>query len=192
MWATVEIVFIVLGLLLAFLGNQFSLPLLLDAGIVCFGLAMIAAGWQAILTQNMVLRSRRGGYRGTYTGIPAIFQGMQLNFAGLFLIGIALMTHISNGREIFLQTVRRPGLLLVLLGGLCLLQAAIRLWGVWEPRQSSGAMELVELFAARLLPGLILAAIGLILSLLGVFEAVAPARFDELGGGWLEQLYGLD
>jgi hypothetical protein len=192
MWATLQIVFVLLGIVLAFVGNQFAQPILLHAGIGFFGLAMMAMGWQGILTQHMVLRSRRGGYRGTFTGVPAIFQGVQFNFLGLFFIGVAFMMSFDSGEQIAQQIARRPGLLLVLVGGLCLLQAGIRLLSSQEARQTAGAMAFLDLFVARLLPGIILLVVGLVLSLLGLFEALAPSRFDELGGRLLEQFYGLN
>lgn len=191
MWKTIEIVFIVLGLLFAFVGYQFSIPILLHAGIGCFGLAMIAMGWQAILTRHMVLRGRRRGPRQTYTGVAAIFQGIQVNFLGLFLIGIALMMYFNNDQQIALQIARRPGLALVVLGGICLMQAMIAFSGSEESRRGSQGLMVMNLLFARLLPGLILVVVGVALSLLGLFEAVAPERFDELGGQLLEEVYGV-
>jgi hypothetical protein len=117
-----------LGLLLVFGGDRLSLPVLTHAGIACLGLAMIATGWQAILTQRLVVRGRGGRYAEAYSGVPAIFQGIQFNFLGLFLIGVALVTYFSNWQEVFQQMVRRPGLPLVLLGGLAVLQAIICSW----------------------------------------------------------------
>lgn len=193
MWSTFQIVqtiFLALGLLLAFGANQFSIPILLYAGVGCFGLAAMVIGWEAILTRHMVLHRRRGRYRETYTGIPAIFQGVQFNFIGLFLIGIAFMMYFNNGREIFLQIVRRPGLFLVLLGGLSLLQAII-FWESREPEESSRRMRILVFVFARLYPALIWLVMGLVLSALGVIDALAPVRFDEMGGGFLEELYGL-
>ena len=190
MWKTMEIVLIALGLLLAFLGNQFSIPILFYASVSCFGLAMMAVGWQAILTQHMVL-GRRRGYRETYTGIPAIYQGVQFNFIGLFLIGVAFMAYFNYGQEIFLQMVRRPGLPLVLLGGLSIMQSLIAFSGPQEARQGAQWVVIANLLFSRLLPGFILMVIGVGLSFLGLFEAAAPEKFDELGGGFLEELYGL-
>ncbi len=146
MWATLQLVFVLLGIVLAFVGNQMAQPMFLHAGIGCFGLAMMATGWQGILTQHMVMRRRRS-YRRTFTGVPAIFQGIQFNILGLFLIVLAFMMYFNNGEEISRQIARRPGLLLVLLGGLCLLQAAITLWGAQETRQGSGAIGVMNLFA---------------------------------------------
>jgi hypothetical protein len=187
----IETVLIVLGLVFTFVGYQFSIPVLLPAGVGCFGLAMIAIGWQAIITRHMVLRRRRRGSRQTYTGVSAIFQGVQFNFIGLFLIGIAFMMYFNNGQEIALQIARRPGLPLVVLGGICLMQAMITFSGPEEFKHGSQGLVVMNLLVARLLPGLILVIVGVGLSLLGLFEAVAPERFDELGGRLLEEVYGV-
>jgi hypothetical protein len=187
---TIEIILIILGLLFAFVGYQFSIPLLLQAGIGCFGLAMIVTGWQAILTRHMVLRRRRRGTRQTYTGAAAIFQGIQFNFLGLFLVGMALMMYFNNDQQIALQIARRPGLPLVVFGGVCLMQAMITFSGPEEYKQGSQGWVVMNLLVARLLPGLILVIVGVALSLLGLFETVAPERFDELGGRLLEEVYG--
>lgn len=191
MLKTIEIILIVLGLLFAFVGYQFSIPILLPAGLGCFGLAMVVIGWQAIITRHMVLRGRRRGPRQTYTGVAAVFQGIQFNFMGLFLIGIAFMMYFNNSQEIALQIARRPGLLLVVFGGICLLQAMITFSGPEEHKQGSQGFVVINLFISRLLPGLILVIVGVTLSLLGLFETVAPERFDELGGRLLEEVYGL-
>ena len=191
MLKTIELILIILGLLVAFIGYQFSIPVLLHAGIGCFGLAMIVIGWQAILTRHMILRGRRRGPRQTYTGVAAIFQGIQFNFIGLFLIGMAFMMYFNNSQEIALQIARRPGLPLVVLGGICLMQAMITFSGPEEYKQGSQGFVVMNLLVARLLPGLILVVLGVGFSLLGLFEAVAPARFDELGGQLLEEVYGV-
>ena len=191
MLKTIEIILIVLGLLLAFIGYQFSIPVLLHAGIGCFGLAMMVIGWQAILTRHMIRRGRRRGPRQTYTGVAAIFQGIQFNFVGLFLIGMAFMMYFNNSQEIALQIARRPGLPLVVLGGICLMQAMITFSGPEEYKRGSEGLVVMNLLIARLLPGLILVILGVGFSLLGLFEAVAPERFDELGGRLLESVYGV-
>lgn len=188
---TIEIILIALALLFAFIGYQFSIPILLHAGVGCFGLAMIVIGWQAIFTRHMVLRGRRRGPRQTYTGVPAIFQGIQFNFIGLFLIGMAFMMYFNNSQEITLQIARRPGLPLVVLGGICLMQAMITFSGPEEYKQGSQGLVVVNLLIARLLPGLILVIVGVGLSLVGLFEIVSPERFDELGGQFLEEVYGM-
>lgn len=187
MWFALQIVFLALGLLLVFGSNQLGRPILMQAGIAFLGLAMIVMGSEAVITRRLILR-RRGGYRVGYTGVPAMFQGIQYIFIGLFLIGIAFIMYFNNGRELFLQVVQRPGLFLVLLGGLALLQAMIMFWGTWQTRENSPGR--LGLLVVNLVPGLIWLALGLGLMFLGLFESLAPARFDEMGGRLLEELYG--
>lgn len=191
MWTTVQLILGVLGFLLAYIGDKFTIPILFYAGVGCFGLTSMAIGWEAMITRHIVLGRRRHGNRETYTGIPAMFQGVQFNLLGLFLISIAFMMYFNNGRQIFLQMVRRPGLLLVLFGGLCLMQAGITLGGSYESKEGSRWVVIMNLLVSRLLPGLILVGIGLGAMALGLFEAVSPAAFDDMGGGFLEMLYGL-
>jgi hypothetical protein len=151
---------------------------------------MMAMGWEGVITRHMVLGGRRRP-RQTYTGTAAILQGIQLNFIGLFLIGMAFMMQFDNAEQIFLHLVRRPGLPLVLLGGLCLLQAMILFFGSQQAREGSGGIAIVSLLFSRLLPGVILVVIGVGLGALGLFDTLAPARFDEMGGALLEAMYGV-
>jgi uncharacterized membrane protein len=191
MWTTLQIVFGVLGILLAFGGDRLSMPILLYAGVACFGLASIAIGWEAILTRQFRMGRRRSGSRETYTGLAAVLHGVQFNLIGLFLIGISFVVYFNTGRGIVLLFVRRPGMPLMLFGALCLMQAVITLTGSLEQRQGPRWMVIMTLLAARLLPGIILVVLGLGTLGLGFFEFVAPAVFDEMGGGYLEVLYGL-
>lgn len=194
MFRTVQIICGVLGFLAVFAGDRFSMPVLLYGGIVCFGFLAMAIGWEGILTQQMVTGSRRSGSRRTYTGLPAILQGIQFNLLGIFLIGVSAMMYLNyqnTWREIFLLFVRRPGIPLLGFGVLMLMQAAINLIGSHELRQGERWLVILNLLVSRLLPGGILILLGLGALWLGVFEIIAPDSFDEMGGGFLEVLYGL-
>ena len=195
MWTTLQIVFVILGLLLVWGADRLLLPILSYAGIACLGLAASAMGWEAIFTQQIQLGSRRRGYRRTYTGIAAVLHGVQFNLLGLFLIGLSLMMYLNeqdqfSGRGIVLQFVRRPGIPLLVFGMLLLMQAVITLTGSRESKQSTGWIAIMNLIS-RLLPGSILVLLGMGALWLGVFEIIAPDTFDEMGGGFLEVLYGL-
>jgi hypothetical protein len=192
MWRTLQIGSFVLGLLLAYSGDKLSIPFLFYSGIACLGLGSMAVGGEAIVTRHIALGIRRHGNLQTYTGIPAILQGVQFNLIGLFLIGVAIMMYLrANGREFFLQMVRHPGLPLVVFGALLLMQAVIILIGYQEQRAGPQWTVILELAISRLLPGLILAALGVGALGLGLFEIAAPDAFDAMGGGFLETLYGL-
>jgi hypothetical protein len=194
LFRTVQIIFGVLGLLLAFGADRLSMPVLLYGGIVCFGFMALAIGSEAIATREIVVGSRRRGTRQTYTGVPAVLQGIQFNLLGLFLIWLSAFLYLKgevSGREIFLDFVRRPGIPLVVMGVLLLMQAVSMSWGSLETRGDKGWLAVVSFLFSRLLPRLILTLLGIGALGLGLFEIAAPTAFDEMGGGFLEMLYGL-
>jgi hypothetical protein len=192
MWTTMQIVLGLLSLLLVFVGDKLSVPLLSDAGMACLGLTSITIGWEAIITRRIVIGRRRHGSRQTYTDLPAILQGAQFNLLGLFLIVVSIMIYKNmNGRELALQMARHPGLPLILFGILCLMQSVITLIGPHELEDGPRWIVIMNLLVSRLLPGIILVVIGLGMTGLGLFEILAPKAFDEMGGGFLEVLYGI-
>jgi hypothetical protein len=179
----------VLGILLALGGDKLSMPLLTYGGIVCFGFLAMTIGWEAIITRHIVLGSRRRGTSETYSGISAILQGIQFNLIGFFLIAVTVLAYFNNGREVFLQFVRRPGMPLAAIGLLLLLQSLVMFLGYRELNEGSGFMVTMNLVISRMLPGVILLVLGLGAIGLGLFEIIAPTVFDNLGGGFLEMLY---
>ena len=196
MWTTIQIILGAVGLLLVWGAEKLSMPVLGNLGIFFLGLTAMALGWEGIITRRMVIGRRRSGNRQTYTGLPAVLQGVQFNLTGLFLIGASLMMYLEeqdqfSGRQFFLQFVRRPGLPLLVFGGLLLMQAAITLIGSHEIKQGQRWVVIMNLLISRLLPGGILVVLGLGALWLGTVEIVAPDTFDKMGGGFLEVLYGL-
>lgn len=192
MWTIAQIISGLLSLLLMFLGDRLSIPFITYFGIACLGSTSALIGWEAIFTQHMVIGRRRHGSRQTYTGLPAIFQGIQFILFGLFLGGISfILITKMNGRELVLQMARHPGLPLILFGMLCLMQSVITLIGFHELQDGPRWVVILNLLVSRLLPGVILVLIGVGMTGLGLFEIVAPNTFDQMGGGFLEVLYGL-
>jgi len=192
MWTTIQIILGLLGILLILGGEKLSIPFFSYAGLACLGLTSMAIGWEAIITRHIVFGRRRHGDVQTYTNLPAILQGVQFNLLGLFLIVVSIMMDENiNGRELVLQMARHPGLPLILFGALCLMQAVITLVGSHELQEGQRWIVIMNLLVSRLLPGIILVLIGLGMTGLGLFEILAPKLFDEMGGGFLEVLYGL-
>jgi hypothetical protein len=192
MWRKLQIGLILLAFLLIFAGDKLAIPLLFHTGLACVGMVSIAVGLEAIVTRQVAVGKRRKGNRRTYVGMPAVFQGIQFNLLGLFLIFIAVTAYMrTNVREGLLQMVRHPGIPFVVIGILALLQAAKTISGSLEQRDGPRSEVISDLLMGRLLPGLFLLLIGLGAMGLGLFEIAAPNTFDSLGGGFLEMLYGL-
>jgi len=189
LWAIVQIGLAAVAILLALAGDKLSIPILLYAGISMFGVTAIVVGMEAMITRNIVLYRQRN-YNETYLGIAAYAQGVQFSLIGIFLIGASVAAYLDNGRDLFLHLVKRPWSVLVVFGTYCLMQAVIAIGGSLEQKQGTRWIVMLDFFVGRLLPGMILILIGLGVLGLGVFEFIAPAQFDALGGGFLEVLFG--
>lgn len=189
LWSIIQIGLAAIAFLLAFAGDRLSIPILFYAGISLFGFSAIVVGMEAMITRRIVL-SRQRNYNETYLGLAAYAQGVQFSLIGLFFIGTSLMAYLENGRDIFLHLVRRPWSVLVVFGVYCVMQAIIAIGGSVEQKQGTRWVVMLDFFVGRLLPGIILLVIGFGALGLGLFEFVAPAQFDTLGGGFLEVLFG--
>lgn len=189
MWTGIQVLLIILGVLLALTGSKLSVPILTHAGLICFGWLAMAIGWEAIITRHLVLGQKSRGTAETYSGAAAVMQGIQFNLLGFFLIGVTVMAYLNSGEEVFDRIVRRPGVMLILVGALFLLQAAIAFLGPQEYRQGARWMVTLNLLTSRLLPGLILFGLSLGAIALGALEIVLPEVFDQMGGIFLESLF---
>ena len=188
-WTIAQVAVFVLGFALAFAGDKLSIPILLYGGISLFGIAAFLIGMEGAITQRFVLGRRR--YNETYVGIAAYAQGVQFMMIGAFFIGVSFLAYFDTGRDTFLQLVRRPWPVLLVVGVYCLMQSIIAFYGYEEEKQGTRWVVILNLLTSRLLPGVILVVIGLGLTGLGLLELTLPAVFDNLGGGFLEVLYGL-
>ena len=188
-WSIIQISLAVVAFLLAFAGDKLSIPIMLYSGIALFGVTAIVIGLEAMLAQRIVL-SRQRNYSETYLGFAAYAQGVQFSLIGLFFIVTSIAAYLDNGRDIFLHLVKRPWSVLVVFGTYCLMQAVIAIGGSVEQKEGTRWVVMLDFFVGRLLPGAILIVIGLGALGLGLFEFVAPAQFDALGGGFLEVLFG--
>lgn len=189
LWSKIQLGLAIIAGGLAFAGDKLSVPSLQYAGIAFFGVAIILMGLESMLTLRIIFYRQRN-YSETFLGLAAYAQGVQFSLIGLFLIGASIAAYFNNGRDIFLYFVRRPWSVLVVFGVYCLMQAVITLGGSVEQKQGTRWIVVLDFLVGRLLPGFILIVIGLSALGLGLFEFVAPAQFDALGGGFLEMLFG--
>lgn len=179
------------GLLLLFLGQRLAMSILTYAGFGLMGVVAIMFGLQAIITRQMVQISRYNRHANeTYVGVAAMAQGLILVMVGLLFIGIAVVAYRNSGRELFLHFVRHPGLVLLVFGLFLLLTAISAVIGTVEEKEGGRFEFLMNLLTSRLLPGLILFTLAVLAIALGLLEITSPATFDQLGGGFLEVLFG--
>jgi uncharacterized membrane protein len=187
----VAVVIFLAGALLLFLGQWLSKEVFTYAGFGLMGVVAILFGLQAIITRQMLQVSRYSRRATeTYVGIAAIAQGIILTMVGFLFIGVALVAYLNRGRELFLHFVRHPGLILLIIGLLLLMMAISAIVGTVEEKEGSRFEVALNLLASRLLPGVILIALAAGAIGLGLLEIASPATFDQLGGGFLEVLFG--
>ncbi|HKI54540.1 MAG TPA: hypothetical protein VJ987_10485 [Anaerolineales bacterium] len=188
-WTIAQVSVFAIAFLSAFVGDKFSIPILLYGGISLFGVVAFLIGMEAAITQRIVLGRRR--YSETYVGIAAYAQGMQFMFIGAFFVGVSFLAYFDTGRDIFLQLIRRPWPVLLTFGVYCLMQAVIAIGSYEESKQGTRWIVMLNLFTSRLLPGIILIVIGVGAMFFGLLDLIVPTVFDNLGGEFLEVLYGL-
>lgn len=179
------------GVLTIILGRVTSNPALDYVGIAILGLVGVVIGLEAIFKRQMILNSRYRRYRSeTYVGAAGIAQGILFVFLGIFLIAGGLLAYFNSGRFVFLYFIRRPGVLLLAFGMFCYTSAVIAFSGSIEQKQGSNFVRILDLLTSRLLPSIILMIMGTGVIVLGLLEITAPQVFDQLGGGFLEVLFG--
>jgi len=190
-WTILQLASAAIAIISKIFGERVSLLILTAVGIAILGVTAILVGLEGIIKRRIVLGSRyhRAGVE-TYLGLAATAQGMLFLFLGAFFVAVAVVAYLNSGRSLFLYFIRNPGLPLLIIGASCFLGATVAMLGSVEQKQGAKWVILLDLLTSRLLPGLILVIIGLAATLLGLFEIVAPQAFDQLGGGFLEVLFG--
>jgi hypothetical protein len=179
------------GVLLLLLGQWLTMDILTFAGFGLMGVVAIVIGLQAMVTRRLVQISRYSRHADeTYVGVAAIAQGVIFIMMGFLFIGVALVAYLSGGRELFLHFVRHPGLMLLIIGLFLLMTAISALVGTVEEKQGGRFEVALNLLVSRLLPGLVLIALAAGAIGLGLLEIASPGTFDQLGGGFLEVLFG--
>ena len=179
------------GVLLLFLGQWLTMDILTYAGFGLMGVVAIVIGLQAMVTRRLVQISRYSRHADeTYVGVAAIAQGVIFIMMGFLFIGVALVAYLSGGRELFLHFVRHPGLMLLIIGLFLLMTAISALVGTVEEKQGGRFEVALNLLVSRLLPGLVLIVLAAGAIGLGLLEIASPGTFDQLGGGFLEVLFG--
>jgi hypothetical protein len=183
----IGVVLFVLGILAILGADKLGINSLSQAALGLFGLAAACVGLDALITRRIAFRQRN--MSETYTGVAAVAYGMLFLFLAAFLLGLALLVQAESGRDFFLAVARRPGGFLVTLGGMLSLGAVIAFSGSVEGKQGTRFDQILNLIFSRALPAVILISLGLAAFGLGIFETLAPAAFDNLGGGFIETFF---
>lgn len=186
----IQIGFIVLGVLLMVGGDRLGIPTLLHAGLALIGLGFIVGGGEAIVTRRYALQ-RRGFSDATYYGPGAVLYGIVLVWIGVWVISVAGVLFLDVGQAVFRSVIRRPGFVMVNVAVVLFASSGVILSGAIETRPGPEAGWFLRLISVvfRSIPAMVMLLLGVALLGLGALEIVAPATFDQMGGGFLELLF---
>jgi len=163
---------------------------LINVGLFLFALISFLIGLETIVKRKIILQSRYSRrLNETYTGVAAIAQGITLIILGFFLGFIDYLDLTNTGQSAFESIIKRPGIILIIIGIYVLSYALIAFLGYKEQSETSRFVYYLDLFVSRVLPGIILLAWGLGFTILGFIEVFNPTYFDSIGGGFLEVLF---
>lgn len=177
------------GVLCVLAGQVLSMPSLSHIGIGGIGLTLGLMGLEGIVERRMRMSSRYHRYRvETFVGAAAVCQGLLFVLMGTFLAGGSYLAWAGGGHGAFRYFARRPGLALLFFAAVLGAATVVTGTGSVEDQEGARAQVLLTAFASRWLPAIVLAVLAAGAAFLGVYEIVAPDRFDAMGGGVLEML----
>jgi hypothetical protein len=189
-WKTTIIILLVIAIGIILLEKVVHKVWLINIGLFLFASISLLIGFEAIVKRKIVLQSRYSRrLNETYIGIAAIAQGITLLILGMFLAFIDYLDLTNTGQSAFECVIKRPGIILIIIGIYVLSYSLIAFLGYKEQNETSRFVYYLDLFASRLLPGIILLVWGLGFMILGFIDVFNPTYFDSIGGGFLEVLF---
>lgn len=180
----------IVGIILIIIDHFFSVNILVSIGVICFSLAGMFIGMEAVVNRKIVLQSpynRR--LSQTYIGIAAIAQGLLIILLSGFLIMLLLIDYYNAGDTLFKHFFNHPGIPFIVFSVFCFLTVISVGIGSEEEKQGIKFVVILNLITNRILGPSILVIIGLIFLILGILEIINPSYFDTLGGGFLEVIF---
>ena len=175
---------------LAVLSNYYESKFFTSLVIFIFAITSLLIGIEAIITREIIFISRYSRkLNETYRGIAAVAHGVVFIILSLYFGVISVLYYQDSGDNVSQYFIRRPGVIILIIGIYMLSFSLIAFVGYEEQKQNSKFVYYMDLIASRLLPGVILSAWAIAFILLGIVEIVDPQYFDSLGGGLLEVLF---
>lgn len=190
-WTVVIILLFLVGCAILLAGQHFDIPLLMPVGFFVMGLTSVVVGLEGVVKRRILLPSRWHSMRQeTWVGPAAVAQGLLFIVMGFLLAGLAIVAYGDSGRDLFLDLVAHPGPALLFFSCLCLVASISVASRSQEQKGGPRWAAVLDFVAGRMLGALILIALGIGAAYLGVTEILTPERFDAMGGGFLEVLFG--
>jgi hypothetical protein len=184
--SSIELFLLLLAGVLAFAGEQFSIPFLTNLALLCLGLMMVLIGGEFLVTKRAEFAI--GGWvyiqaRETFKGLAAQLWGIMFLSLGLLVILVTMAKWLVPGAagsfwSRLQGTPTGPGLALVGLGMAACLYGLIRLLAGSAGVDLGRLTPLSNLFDR--LAGAVVILLGLGLVFLGVLLIIAPSALSAI------------
>lgn len=186
-WDKFEIGLLVSGALIAVAGAALGIPTLSSVGVGLFALDIAALGLEGILTRKM-----KWGITyyvsETYQGLAAVGLGLIMLVVGLGFGALVVAQAFNQQESLFEAIWSRPGLILLILGGLAFFRGVAGVIGAaeWDKPGLARVGAALERLASAFL-----VILGALVLALGGLELIAPGAFRSILGLVWQMLLGM-
>jgi hypothetical protein len=176
--AFLEYVAVIIGSVGMVAGQYFGLAKGFHLGVFVAGAGFALAGIDAIATRRMCFRPSDDVY-ANYAGTPALIVGMMVLVVGAGMIAAAYLLDNDQWQSTVNYLMRRPAPLLGM-GGLFVIGIGVLM--MLNPHGRSSWIWRILVYFPRALLGLLVAAAGIAIIGLGVWEWLEPQAFRAFVG----------
>ncbi len=180
----------IFGIVLFFIGQYFSKPILNLLSVLSLSLAGILIGIEAI--KNKIFREKSRYNRKeteTYIGFAATLKGISIILVGLFISLLTLAGYFNFGKKITQYFIKNPGVTLIAIGLFCLIISITTIIGYVEQKSGSQYHKILDLIFNRFFPSLILALISIVLIVFGSIGIYDQNNLERIVRSLIEFLF---
>jgi len=172
----IELSLIIGGIVLAGLGSQWTINILISLGVFLLGTGLLIGGINALLRPNFGFW-HHDKINEWLRGVILWIWGVIWVLGGLWALLIALVILLGKGEIAQAYIFRHPGILILSIG-IALLGKGIT--NMFEPMGDSSSIgEILQRLPSRI-GGFLLVLLSIALIVLGLFETFTPIGFDAL------------
>ncbi|MBK7105993.1 MAG: hypothetical protein IPH62_11990 [Ignavibacteriae bacterium] len=180
----------IFGIVLFFIGQYFSKPILNLFSALSISIAGILIGIEAIKIKIFREKSRYNKKETeTYIGFAATLKGISIILVGLFISFLTLAFYFNFGETVTQYFIKNPGIPLILIGIFCLIISVTTIIGFVEQKSGSRYHKILDLIFNRLFPSLILALVSIVMLLFGFIGIYDQNNLERIVRNLIEFLF---
>ncbi|MBI1931301.1 MAG: hypothetical protein HYS24_02040 [Ignavibacteriales bacterium] len=180
----------IFGIVLFFIGQYFSKPILNLFSALSISIAGILIGIDAI--KNKIFREKSRYNKKeieTYIGFAATLKGISIILVGLFISLLIFAVYFNFGEKITQYFFKNPGFMLIVIGLFCSIISITTIIGYIEQKRGSQYHKILDLIFNRFFPSLILALISIVLIVFGSIGIYDQNNLERIVRNLIEFLF---